>query len=271
MLDNKQIFFGIDIGSTATKGALINNAGEIIYTTVEPIGTGTAGSSLVSEKIKDFAKQHGLNIVQTLATGYGRFTYAEEGSGEQKSEISCHAKGISFLFPNVRTIIDIGGQDVKAIRLNDNGRIANFVMNDKCAAGTGRFIETMAKVINVPLEKFGELSAQAKTVASISSTCTVFAESEVVSKLATGVSMPDLIAGIHASVAKRVIGLVCRNGIKPDIALSGGVSLNTGIIAALEHELKTHLFVSKYSQMAGAIGAALFAKELFEKGKGATL
>ncbi|MDD4722220.1 MAG: acyl-CoA dehydratase activase, partial [Acidaminococcaceae bacterium] len=187
------------------------------------------------------------------------------------SEISCHAKGMFYLLPNVRTIIDIGGQDVKAIRLNNKGQIVNFVMNDKCAAGTGRFIETMAKVIDVPLAQFGDLAVQAVSVASISSTCTVFAESEVVSKMSTGISIPNLIAGIHASVARRVVGLVRRNGIEPDIALSGGVSLNMGIVTALEEELHAPLFVSPFSQVAGSLGAALYAKELFEKGNGKTL
>ena len=195
----------------------------------------------------------------TVVTGYGRMKFQQ--ANEQISELSCHAMGIHYLVPSARTIIDIGGQDAKAIQVAPNGRLQNFVMNDKCAAGTGRFLEVMSKVLDIPIEDLGAISANSTREVSISSTCTVFAESEVISQLSANEKVEDIVAGIHRSVAKRVSGMALRIGCEPDVAMSGGVALNSGVVRAMEKELGTPVLVHPDCQLAGAIGAALLAWE----------
>lgn len=167
----------------------------------------------------------------------------------------------------MRTLIDIGGQDVKAMQLGDHGQLENFFMNDKCAAGTGRFLEVMARVLDVEVEQLGEIAGRSTQEVAISNTCTVFAESEVISKLSDNVPIPDILAGVHRSVAKRVASLARRVGIRPVVAMSGGVALNQGIISALERELDVPIYVPRDCQLAGAIGAAVFAWESLNKAK----
>jgi len=250
---------GIDIGSTACKSVVIKDGTTIVSTAIVPLGTGTIGVSQVFEQVLAPLNVTREDLDCIYATGYGRFSFKE--ADNQKSEISCHAKGIPFLLPDIHTIIDIGGQDIKVMKLNANGKLSNFVMNDKCAAGTGRFLDVMARVLNVRTEDLGPLSDGATNEVSISSTCTVFAESEVISQLANEVRIEDLIAGIHTSVAKRVASLAFRNGIEPKVAMSGGVALNHGLVRALSRELKMEISVHPQCQLAGAIGAALFAWE----------
>lgn len=255
---------GIDIGSTACKCIILRDGREIVARAIVPLGTGTVGPRRVFETALGM---HGLDradISRILLTGYGRFTFDDADS--QKSELSCHAKGVSFLFPSARTIIDIGGQDIKALRVNTRGMLENFVMNDKCAAGTGKFLDVMAGILNIQISELGPLSEGATEEVSISNTCTVFAESEVISKLSTNVKIENLIAGIHRSVAKRVAALAFRNCIVNDVAMSGGVALNKGVVRALGQELKTEILVHEDCQLAGALGAALFAWEEQSKG-----
>lgn len=248
---------GVDIGSTACKCIILKDGAEIVSRAVVPLGTGTSGAQTVFQQAIADAGIRREDIARVLVTGYGRFTFDEADS--QKSEISCHATGVHFLLPTVRTVVDIGGQDVKALRLNEKGMLDNFVMNDKCAAGTGRFLDVMAGVLNVKTQDLGPLSAHATQEISISNTCTVFAESEVISQLSNNVPLPDLIAGIHMSVAKRVAALAYRNGVVKDVAMSGGVALNQGIVRALSKELKCDILVHPDCQLAGALGAALIA------------
>ena len=248
---------GLDIGSTSCKAVVLRDGSKILAETVIPLGTGTVGARQAFDGALAEAGIGFEAIGRTCVTGYGRFTFKE--ANEQKSELSCHAKGMHFVYPDARTIIDIGGQDVKVLSLGKNGALANFVMNDKCAAGTGRFLDVMARVLNVKVEELGDLDAQAQEVVSISSTCTVFAESEVISKLSSNVRIPDLTAGIHASVAKRVAGLVFRAGLVEKVAMSGGVALNKGVVRALKKELKTDILVHPDCQLTGALGAALYA------------
>lgn len=248
---------GIDIGSTASKAVIIDENKKIIAKEMVPSGTGKFGPNEVYKRILQSRNLKKEDITLILATGYGRFVF--EDADDQKSEISCHAKGIYFVNPEIRTIVDIGGQDVKVIRLNDQGRIINFTMNDKCAAGTGRFLENMAKVLNLKTEELGDISMKAVHEAEISNTCTVFAESEVISKLANNTPTEDLVAGIHTSVARRVASLAFRNGIVPKVAMSGGVAKNKGIVKALSREINQDIFVHEDSQFFGALGAALFA------------
>ena len=167
--------------------------------------------------------------------------------------------------PNARTIIDIGGQDVKTLKLDQAGRLANFVMNDKCAAGTGRFLDVMAKVLEVDINDLAELSEKATEKVSISSTCTVFAESEVISQLSKGVKKENIIAGIHDSIASRVAGLAKRAGIEDDLVMVGGVADNYGIVRAIEEHLGHKIIVPKNAQLTGALGAALYAMDIAKK------
>ena len=177
---------------------------------------------------------------------------------KQMSELSCHAKGASFLFPEVHTVIDIGGQDVKVLHI-DNGAMTNFQMNDKCAAGTGRFLDVMARVLEVKVEDLGRLGAMSTKKVGISSTCTVFAESEVISQLSMGTDKCDIIDGIHRSVAHRVTGLAHRIGVVPDVVMTGGVAQNQGVVNALQEELGVEIKTSPLTQYNGALGAAIMA------------
>ena len=255
-------FLGVDIGSSATKAVAVDRDGGVLGSSVIPMGTGTRGSAAALEELR---ARYGLepeDCANVVATGYGRMNY--KGAGEQLSEIICHAKGVKKVLPTVGTIIDIGGQDSKAIQIGARGTIEQFVMNDKCAAGTGRFLEVMCRVVDIGIDEMGEVSRQAKEALSISNTCAVFAESEVISRLSEGRDIPDVIAGIHMAVAKRVAGLVLRIGLRPDVALTGGVAKNGGIADALGRELGVELLIPPQPQLTGALGAALFARERYK-------
>ncbi|HDF3844520.1 TPA: 2-hydroxyisocaproyl-CoA dehydratase activator HadI, partial [Clostridioides difficile] len=164
-----------------------------------------------------------------------------------------------FIIPETRTIIDIGGQDAKVLKLDNNGRLLNFLMNDKCAAGTGRFLDVMAKIIEVDVSELGSISMNSQNEVSISSTCTVFAESEVISHLSENAKIEDIVAGIHTSVAKRVSSLVKRIGVQRNVVMVGGVARNSGIVRAMAREINTEIIVPDIPQLTGALGAALYA------------
>lgn len=256
---------GIDIGSTATKAVVLKNGKDIYASAIISFGAGTSGTEQALEKL--FAES-GLtwnDIDYTVATGYGRLRFDE--ADKQVSELSCHARGIYHLIPDARTIIDIGGQDVKALRLNDQGGLDNFIMNEKCAAGTGRFLDVMAGVLETTTDQLGALDAQADSKEEISSTCTVFAESEVISHLANKEKISNIIAGIHDSVAKRTAGLARRLGVEERVVMSGGVAQNAGVVRALEEELGVEIQIPPQAQLVGALGAALYAAKAFEKKK----
>lgn len=260
----KDIFvLGIDIGSTASKCVIMNANKEIISKEIVGLGTGTKGAQVAIDTALEKAKLKLEDISKIVSTGYGRNSYKE--ADKTVSELSCHAKGGVYIFGNVRTIIDIGGQDIKALKLSADGQLVNFVMNDKCAAGTGRFLDVMSRILDVKLDEMGDLDAQATEKASISSTCTVFAESEVISTMSKDVPIPNIIKGIHFAVATKVAGFAKRGGLLKPVAMTGGVSKNSGIVRALGEELQTEIKTSSDSQLAGAIGAALFALEEVEK------
>lgn len=248
---------GVDIGSTASKAVIMEDGKEIVAKATVSVGTGTRGPSEVYQRVLVQAGVERADLARVVATGYGRLKFMQ--ADRELSEVSCHGKGMRFLCPQVRTVIDIGGQDAKALLLDEWGNMENFIMNDKCAAGTGRFLEAMARVLDVKVEELGELSLKSKKPTSISSTCAVFAESEVISRLSSEEAMEDIAAGIHASVAKKVGGLAIRVGYIPQVAMSGGVAKNQGIVKAMEQELKCSILVPEDCQLAGAIGAALFA------------
>jgi predicted CoA-substrate-specific enzyme activase len=257
-----QYFAGVDIGSTMTKVAIMNQT-----TLVSVIGpTGPEHRKLANEVMEEALAKANLPfeaITYLVATGYGRINVSF--ADKQITEISCHARGVSYLLPEVRTVIDIGGQDCKGVKLNDNGQAVDFVMNDKCAAGTGRFLEVTAEELGVNLEDMGRLSLEAKNKVEISSTCTVFAAQEVVAKLSAGAPLPDIIAGLHEAIATRIYGMVRRLKIEREVALTGGGAKNIGLVKALEAKLGFPALVPPEPLLTGAIGAALMGRDIVKQ------
>ena len=247
---------GVDVGSTTSKCLILKNGSEILSSVIVQAGTGTSGPERAVTSALENAGILRNDILNLTATGYGRASFA--GADFVVSELSCHAIGAHAMFPEARTVIDIGGQDAKAIRISSAGKLENFMMNDKCAAGTGRFLDVMARVLELDVSDLAAKDAQAKEAVSISSTCTVFAESEVISQLSRNVDICDLVAGIHASVAVRTASLARRLGVVPPVAMTGGVAQNAGVVRALERELGTTVSVSPLCQLAGAYGAAIY-------------
>ena len=251
---------GIDIGSTACKGVVMNENKEIVASAIIPTGTGTSGPAKLEGELTTACGIEKSEFSKIVATGYGRMQY--EGADKQISELTCHTRGVVFLVPDVRTIIDIGGQDAKAIKINNKGKMENFVMNDKCAAGTGRFLDVMARVLETEIDNLEKLDEKSEAAVSISNTCTVFAESEVISHLSANVKTEDIVAGIHNSVAKRVASLAKRIGIQDTVVMVGGVARNGGVVRAMAEALERDIKVPEQAQLTGAIGAALSALEL---------
>jgi predicted CoA-substrate-specific enzyme activase len=257
-----QYFAGIDIGSTMTKIVIMNQA--LLASVIGP--TGPEHRKLANEVMEEALAKANLPfeaITYVVATGYGRINVPF--ADKQITEISCHARGVGYLLPEVRTVIDIGGQDCKGIKLNDNGQAVDFVMNDKCAAGTGRFLEVTAEELGVRLENMGRLSLEAKNKVEISSTCTVFAAQEVVAKLSAGVPLPDIIAGLHEAIATRIYGMVRRLKIEREVALTGGGAKNIGLVKALEAKLGFPALVPTEPLLTGAIGAALLGRDIVKQ------
>ena len=248
---------GIDVGSTASKCIMLKDGKEIVAKSLIHVGAGTTGPQRAINAVLEEAGMKREDVSFVLATGYGRNSL-ENFADHQMSELSCHAKGAAFLFPQVRTVIDIGGQDVKVLRV-ENGAMTNFQMNDKCAAGTGRFLDVMARILEVDVNELGTLGAQSTKYVGISSTCTVFAESEVISQLSADTDKRDIINGIHMSVAGRVAGLAHRVGVQDQVVMTGGVAQNQGVVKALEDQLGHKVHTSPLTQYVGALGAALFA------------
>lgn len=260
-MNGKGLYAGIDSGSTSTDVVIIDRDKNIIAQSILPTGAGAAAGA---DRALDAAlAQAGLSrsdINATVTTGYGRTAIK---LGDQSiTEITCHAKGAYFLDPSVRTIIDIGGQDSKVIRLDENGNVTNFVMNDKCAAGTGRFLELMARTLELSLDDMSRLGLEWKEDVTISSMCTVFAESEVVSLIAENRTPADIIHGLNRSVATKTCALCRRVGGEESYMMTGGVSKNRGVVTEIEKILGVKLHISDKAQLNGALGAALFALEL---------
>jgi predicted CoA-substrate-specific enzyme activase len=204
-------------------------------------------------------------ITYIVATGYGRINVPF--ADKQFTEITCHAKGIASLFPKAKTIIDIGGQDIKAIKIDATGKTTDFVMNDKCAAGSGRFIEMIADTLGVPLDRVGELSLQSRNPAKISNICTIWAQQEVAASLAGGVPISDLLAGVHHSLADRICRMVNRLKVEEAVIVTGGGGKNKGLLKALSEQLGREVLVPEEPLITGALGAALLGKEIVEKAK----
>jgi len=247
---------GIDVGSTTSKCVILRDGTELLASSLIPAGTGTSGPGrALAAALEEAGVQRG-QLAAVTATGYGRNSF--DGADFVVSELSCHAAGAAALMPGVRTVVDIGGQDAKVLHVNPAGKLERFLMNDKCAAGTGRFLEVMARVLELDVSELAEMDEKATGNVTISSTCTVFAESEVISQLAKNVDLHDLVAGIHASVAVRAAGLMRRLGITEPVGMTGGVARNAGVVRALEKELGVCIAVSPLSQLAGAYGAAVY-------------
>ena len=249
---------GVDSGSASTDAVILDRERRIIGSAILPTGAGAASGA---KKALDTAlAQAGLQMSDLdaiVTTGYGRETVGV--SDISVTEITCHAKGAHFLYPKARTVIDIGGQDSKVIRIDDSGAVINFVMNDKCAAGTGRFLDMMARTMELSLSDMSEMGLHWKKEVAISSMCTVFAESEVVSLIAQNTPAEDIIHGLNMAVAGKTVSLVHRLGGEPSYMMTGGVAQNKGVVKALEEKLGEHIYVSKEAQLCGALGAALIA------------
>jgi predicted CoA-substrate-specific enzyme activase len=263
-MSNVTVFAGVDVGSLGTKTVIFAD-GEIAGSSVLRTGIHAAENGLEGiEKALDNASLKREDIKYIVGTGYGRVSapYADKTI----TEITCHAKGANYLHPGTRTVIDMGGQDCKAIRVDEYGNVIDFAMNDKCAAGTGRFLEVMANVFKVDISELGELALKATQILPVSSTCTVFAESETISLLARGEKPENIIIGVHHAIANRISGMFARVGIESDVFFSGGVAKNIGMIKAIEEVMNVKLARQDTDpQLVGAIGAAVFAQELYQK------
>jgi len=249
---------GVDIGSTMTKVVLQDT--ETRAAIIGP--TGAEHRRLANKVMEQALAQAGVSfekVTYVVATGYGRVNVPF--ADKQITEITCHARGVYHFFPTVRTVIDIGGQDCKAIKLSD-GKVVNFIMNDKCAAGTGRFLEVIAETLGLGLEEMSRLSLRAKKKEKISSTCTIFAEQEVVSRLAEGAAIEDIVAGLFDSIASRVYSMAERLKVEKDVVITGGGAKSIGLVKAFEEKMGFPPLVPPEPLLTGAIGAALLGREL---------
>lgn len=249
---------GVDVGSTQTKAIIINEDREIVGRCLTDTGANVviAAENAFAEALKTSGIRE-EEVEYVIGTGYGR--YRVTFGNTQVTEISCHARGAAQMFPGTKTVLDMGGQDTKAIRVSPKGEVLDFCMNDKCAAGTGRFLGAAAAALDIPLGELGNVAMKAERPVKISTTCTVFAESEVLSWLGKGKKIEDILWGVHLSIASRSTALLRRVGIEDEITFTGGVTKNAGMIKSLEQALKTKLNISADSHYMGALGAALFA------------
>jgi len=251
---------GVDVGSTQTKATIVDESGRIVARALTDTGAYLVrAAERAYERALTEAGIARDDVGYVVGTGYGRFNVAFGDT--QVTEISCHAKGAWALFPNTRTVIDIGGQDTKAISVSDRGEVLDFAMNDKCAAGSGRFLTNSAEAVGMDVSEIGERSLLAKQPVRLSTVCTVFVESDILSYLAQGKKVEDILAGVHAAIAARTVALVRRVGATQEITFTGGVSRNGGMVRGLEEKLATRINVSPDSHFTGAIGAAIHALE----------
>jgi predicted CoA-substrate-specific enzyme activase len=256
-------YLGVDLGSLTCDAVLLDGDGTVLASSVVPTGARNREAiARATRDVLDVARISQTDITGTVSTGYGRDRVEKRLTAV--TEITCHARGVEALLPGTDVVIDIGGQDSKAIRLDGTGRVVEFAMNDKCAAGTGRFLEAMARALQVDIGDLSELDRGASRNLTLSSMCTVFAESEVVSLIAEGVEVNEIVSGLNRAIASRTAALVRR--VAPDVtrlkvSMSGGVARNHGVVRALGAALKTEVAVPRQPDTAGALGAALVARE----------
>ena len=251
---------GVDVGSTQTKAVIVDEARQIVARVLIPTGANVtrAGETAFLQACQA-SGLHREAVGYVVGTGYGR--YKVTFGDAQITEITCHARGAHSLFPETRTVIDMGGQDTKAIKVGADGSVMDFAMNDKCAAGTGRFLSAAADVIGVELDEIGPLSLEAKAPVRLTSVCTVFVESDIMSYLAQRQTVEDILGGVHKAIATRTMAHVRRVGVEEEITFTGGVSRNVGMVRALSAVLGRPINVSAEGHFMGALGAALFALE----------
>ncbi|MEQ8159883.1 MAG: acyl-CoA dehydratase activase [Smithellaceae bacterium] len=257
--DSNIYFSGIDIGSTMTKVVIVDSDEKTCAAIIGP--TGAEHRHLSNRVMRDALAKAGLSfsdISYVVATGYGRINVPF--ADRQITELTCHARGISSMFPNVRTVIDIGGQDAKGLKIKD-GKLTDFIMNDRCAAGTGRFLDVLVDTLGVRVEDLGPLSLKSTQKVVISSLCTIFAQMEIRTRLSQGTPLPDIVAGLHDSIADRVFKMAKKLKIEPDVVFTGGVAKNIGVVKALEAHIGFKIYVPEEPLLTGALGAALIGKE----------
>jgi len=256
-----EYFAGIDVGSSSTEVVILDANSEMAgYSIVE---TGANSTEAAEQAMAQALSETGIDreeVKGSVATGYGRISVPF--ARKKVTEISCHGRGAYHLFPGTGTVIDIGGQDSKVIRIGEGGRVLDFTMNDKCAAGTGRFLEVMSNKLQIPMDQMGRLSLESGGALKISSVCTVFAESEVVSLVAQNRPKGEIVHGLHRAIVNRVWNMVKAVGIHGDMVMSGGVAKNRGVVSLLEAKAGASFFIHEEPQIVGALGAALFAQEL---------
>ena len=252
-------YLGIDVGSTASKCVIVDAGGAIVGRGLAGSGAGTAGPKTSVDAALVDAGIAMDDVAASCATGYGRNLM--EWTDGQMSELSCHAKGAAKLFPGVRTVIDIGGQDAKVLSISPSGDLENFAMNDKCAAGTGRFLQVLSGILGMELAELGEAAGRGKP-AAISSMCAVFAETEIIGLLARGTPPADIAAGVFRSIARRMRGLAARIPLRGECTFTGGLATSPSFSRLLSEELGVPVNVPEYPQLVGAIGAALIAARI---------
>ncbi len=256
---------GVDVGSTQTKAVIVDESHAIVARSL--ISTGANVTKAGENAFVKALEAMGLAreaVGYVVGTGYGR--YKVTFGDAQITEITCHARGAQSLFPKTRTVIDMGGQDTKAIKVGPDGSVVDFSMNDKCAAGTGRFLSAAADVTGVGLDEIGGLALQAKIPVRLTSVCTVFVESDIMSYLAQRKTIEDILGGVHKAIATRTMSLIRRVGVEEEVTFTGGVSRNIGMVRSLEEVLGTSINVSEEGHFMGALGAALFALERAQAG-----
>ncbi len=251
---------GVDVGSTQTKAVIINEGLEIVGRSLIDTGANVvqAAEKAYLNALNDSGRRE-EEVAYVIGTGYGR--YKVTFGDTQVTEISCHGRGAVHMFPDTRTVLDMGGQDTKAIAVSETGEIVDFCMNDKCAAGTGRFLGAASMALDIPLDELGSTALKSEKPVKISTTCTVFAESEVLSWLGKGKKIEDILLGVHKSISSRSISLLRRVGLNQQITFTGGVAKNVGMVEVLNENIGKELNVSDESHFMGALGAALFAMD----------
>jgi predicted CoA-substrate-specific enzyme activase len=258
-LTSRLYFAGIDIGSTMSKATIVDAEGKMLAYVVGP--TGAQHRLRANNVMEDTLSKAGLplsDIAYIVSTGYGRVNVPF--ADKQITELTCHAKGVAALFPDVRTAIDIGGQDAKVLKIK-NGRLVDFLTNDKCAAGTGRFLEVAAETLGLDLNEMGNISLQTDTPVKINSLCTIFAQQEIISRLSTGEPLPDILAGVYIAIATRVVKLARQLKVEVPVVFTGGVAKNAGMVKAMETVLGVPVFIPEEPLITGALGAAILARD----------
>ncbi|MDP9264168.1 MAG: acyl-CoA dehydratase activase [Acidobacteriota bacterium] len=261
-----RIAAGVDVGSTQTKAVLLSDNGGVSITARALVDTGANVRKAAEHAFHEVCKAAGIHpsdVGFVVGTGYGRYNISFGHT--QMTEITCHARGAHFVFPGTRTVIDMGGQDSKAIAVGADDEVLDFVMNDKCAAGTGRFLANAADVMAIGLDEVGPLSLRGTKPVKITTVCTVFVESDILSYLSQGKKAEDILAGVHLAIARRTMSLARRVPLEPEITMTGGVARNIGMVKALEEVLGQPLKISPDAHFMGAIGAAVFAMEKLDQ------